>query len=478
MPSPKRPNKDYIIIPVYLRINADTAFSGRGVTIAFIDSGFYPHPELMKGETRILKMTDVTNERFRESDFELVRSSSWHGTMVACVACGNGYASKGYYRGIASHASAVLIKAFDGKTIRSANIQKALLWIIRHHKTYNIKIVNISLGGDKEGLGDRSPICRSVKELTRLGVTVVVAAGNSAVKPLVPPASCGDVITVGGIDDNNLPNEKKITDYGSSFGKTSEGVMKPDIVAPSRLLPAPMLMENETYEESNALHALLKLPLAKLRSSLGKYIRRTKLDPSLLERPPREIRAAIRDRLRAEKFFAPHYQYVDGTSFAAPIVSSVIAQMLEANPHLTPPLIKMILTNTARKLPDIAPEKQGYGLIKARSCVQRALEEVHFYPDSRSPQLLNHRIIFLYHDPYAKRVSLVGDFTSWQKDMISLHKISENRWRVDIPLLPEGIYRYKFLIDNTKWSEDPNNSNKENDHYGGQNSILMIHHRS
>ena len=478
MPSQKRPSKDYIIIPVYLRVNADTAFSGRGVTIAFIDSGFYPHPELIKGDARILKMIDVTNEKFHESDFELVRTSSWHGTMVACVACGNGYASKGYYRGIASHASVVLIKAFDGKTIRSANIKKGLQWIIQHHKSYNIKVVNISLGGDKEGSGSRNSICRSVKELTALGITLVAAAGNNPVKPVVPPASCEDVITVGGIDDNNLPDENKITEYGSSFGKTSEGIIKPDIVAPSRLLPAPMLMENEVYEESQALHALLRLPLAKLRPSLGKYIRRTKLDRLLRERSPKEIRTAIRERLHAEKFFAPHYQHVDGTSFAAPVVSSVVAQMLEANPHLTPPLIKMILTSTARKLPDIAPEKQGYGLITARSCVQMALEEVHFRSNSGSPQILSHRIVFLYDDPFAKRVSLVGDFTSWQKDMISFHKISETGWRVDIPLLPEGNYRYKFLLDNTKWSEDPKNPHKENDHHGGQNSILMVHRHS
>ena len=31
-----------------------------------------------------------------------------------------------------------------------------------------------------------------------------------------------------------------------------------------------------------------------------------------------------------------HYKRVDGTSFAAPIVTSIVAQMLEANPGLTP----------------------------------------------------------------------------------------------------------------------------------------------
>lgn len=474
MPSLKRPRKDYIVIPVYLRVNADTAFTGSGVTIAFIDSGFYPHPALMKGESRILEMTDVTNERFHESDFELVRTSSWHGTMVACVACGNGYFSKGYYRGIAAEASVVLIKAFDGKTIRSENIHKSLQWIIRHHEKYNIKIVNISLGGDKVESADRSRICRSVKELSRLGITVIAAAGNNPSKPVTPPASCTEAITVGGIDDNNLPDEKKITDYGSSFGRTSDGIMKPDVVAPSRVLPAPMLMENEVYDESQALHALLKLPLSGLRSGLGKYMRRTKLDRSLRERSPKEIRAAIRERLKAEKFFAPHYQHVDGTSFATPIVSSIVAQMLEANPNLTPPLIKMIITSTARKLPDIDADKQGYGLITARACVQRALEETHFSMHQGSPKILRDRIVFSYREPQAKKVALVGDFTAWQKETIMLYRLNDIDWRVDIPLLSEGIYRYKFLIDNKKWTEDPQNLKNENDPYGGLNSILIV----
>lgn len=475
MPFKKPPRKDYVIIPVYLRVNADTTYTGKGVTIAFIDSGFYPHPALSEPDARILKMVDVTEEKFKESDFELVRASSWHGAMVACVACGNGYASKGYYRGIAHEASVVLIKAFDGKTIRSASILKALQWILKHHAAYNIRIVNISLGGDRNEPNERSRICKAVKELVKLGITIVAAAGNNPAKNVLPPASCPDAITVGGIDDNNVFDEKKITDYGSSFGRTSDGYMKPEIVAPSRQLPAPMLLENEVYEESQALHALLKLPLKELRLKLKKYIKRTQLDPGLTGKRPKEIKKAILERLRAEKFFAPNYQHVDGTSFAAPIVSSIIAQMLEANPRLTPPLIKTILTTTARRLPDITPEKQGYGLITARACVQRALEELPIAVED-SPKILQHRIIFYYHDRHARKVALVGDFTAWQKDIIRLHKVDEGMWRVDIPRLSAGRYQYKFLIDDTRWAEDPINPFKENDHYNGLNSVLIVPH--
>lgn len=475
--SAKPPRKDYIIIPVYLRINADTRYTGKGVTIAFIDSGFYPHPALTKPTTRILKMVDATDERFHESDFDLVRASSWHGTMVACVACGNGHSSKGYYRGIANDSSVVLIKAFDGKTIRSTAIYKALQWILRHHETYNIKIVNISLGGDRNETSNQSRICQSINKLNHFGITVVAAAGNNPLKNVIPPASCPDVITVGGIDDNNSFDENKISEYGSSFGRTSDGFMKPEIVAPSRLLPAPMLLDNEVYDESRALHTLLKLPLKELKLKFRKFVRQTKLEPALADKPPKVIRKAITDRLRAEKFFAPNYQHVDGTSFASPIVSSIIAQMLEANPKLTPSLIKMILASTARRLHDIAPEKQGYGLVTARACVQRALEEMHHSIET-SPKILRHRIVFHYHDQQARKVALVGDFTAWQKNMILLQKVNEGSWRVDIPLLSEGSYQYKFLVNDKRWVEDPLNPLKESDHYGGLNSVLLVKHLS
>jgi len=68
-----------------------------------------------------------------------------------------------------------------------------------------------------------------------------------------------------------------------------------------------------------------------------------------------------------------HYKYVDGTSFAAPIVSSLVAQMLEANPSLTPQQIKRILISTAERLPQYEVDRQGWGVVDPRRAVERAL---------------------------------------------------------------------------------------------------------
>ena len=68
-----------------------------------------------------------------------------------------------------------------------------------------------------------------------------------------------------------------------------------------------------------------------------------------------------------------NYKHVDGTSFAAPIVSSVIAQMLEANPTLTPQQIKRILIDTALRLKNIATDRQGWGMIIPARAVEKAM---------------------------------------------------------------------------------------------------------
>ena len=66
------------------------------------------------------------------------------------------------------------------------------------------------------------------------------------------------------------------------------------------------------------------------------------------------------------------YLSLTGTSMAAPVVSGTIAVMLQANPNLTPNLIKAILQYTAQPCPGYKPLQQGAGFLNALGAVELA----------------------------------------------------------------------------------------------------------
>src|SRR2546429_9068613 len=85
------------------------------------------------------------------------------------------------------------------------------------------------------------------------------------------------------------------------------------------------------------------------------------------------LRQLITIKLREGNVISQHYKYVDGTSFAAPIVSSIIACMLEANPRLSPQQIKRILIETAERVPEIEVDRQGWGRVSRGKAVEAGL---------------------------------------------------------------------------------------------------------
>jgi serine protease AprX len=87
---------------------------------------------------------------------------------------------------------------------------------------------------------------------------------------------------------------------------------------------------------------------------------------------PSAVRRTIGAKIRERKILSGYLQEAEGTSMAAPIVSSVVAQMLEANPALTPPRARTILFQTARRLAGVAPERQGFGVVQPRLAVEAA----------------------------------------------------------------------------------------------------------
>jgi serine protease AprX len=84
------------------------------------------------------------------------------------------------------------------------------------------------------------------------------------------------------------------------------------------------------------------------------------------------LRQLITIKLHEGNVINRHYKYVDGTSFASPIVASTIACMLEANPGLTPQQVKRILIDTADRVSGIEVERQGWGVVSPGRAVELA----------------------------------------------------------------------------------------------------------
>ncbi len=467
------------LLPTPLRVHANPNFTGRGVAVAFLDSGFYPHPDLVRPKNRILCYVDTTGHTpVERPSFKKAHATSWHGLMTSCVGFGNGFMSNRLYRGLAEGAQLVLVKTGNprGRGIRDRDIARALSWVLANHERFNIRVVNISLGGDTPTTGKFTELDELVEEATANGLVVVAAAGNSGRRIVIPPASAPSAITVGGLDDQNHPDPRYHRLYWSNYGRGLNGARKPEIVAPALWLAAPMLPTTHTHNDALYFWRLAHASEAELSKLLESNYAQVRFSKKTLSQPLPEIRRAIHEHLNEQKFIHPHYQHVDGTSMAAPIVSGVVAQMLEANPSLTPAQVKEILMATADPLNDAPAERQGAGAINAGRAVAAALRVGGgvLRGTPISPHIASHTITFYYYDPGARNVALAGSFNGWQTKDGEMRQTRPGLWQITLTTIPRGTHRYKFIIDRVRWTNDPENPARIEDGFGGFNSLITI----
>jgi serine protease AprX len=475
------------LIPTPKRIDADPRYCGKSITIAFLDSGFYAHPDLVEPENRILKYLDITHPQAGEQQLHKPSIAGWHGMQTSVVAAGNGHLSQGHYRGIASQANLVLIKVGSQRGIEQRNIAKGLRWVLRHKDTYNIRIVNVSLGGNKDIPYQESEVSLAAEALVEAGIVVIVAAGNSGFSKrpkLTPPGNSPSVITVGGYDDNNHPSgsgPKMLCDdlpqmYGSDFGYTADGVLKPELIAPAIWIPAPLMPQTPTFQRARALWQLIQENRTQLNYRVRELWEIAGLPEKLAEKIPPRILAAVEKKMQGDKLIHEYYQHVDGTSFAAPIVTSVVAQMLEVNPQLTPAMVKNILTSTAARVPYFPQIRQGFGILDARQAVIESsqAQATQTYQVLPSPLMVNGKLWFRYFSNQARSVTVSGSFNDWHLTSLPLQLVEPGVWSLEITAPLPGRYAYKYIIDNEKWINDPGNVMREPDGFTGFNSIVKI----
>ncbi|MFG6193017.1 S8 family serine peptidase [Nonomuraea sp. JJY05] len=186
-------------------------FSGKGVTVAVLDSGYDPdHPDLKDAVTHEGKFSN-------EPD---MRDNNGHGTHVASIVAGRGEK----YRGVAPEASLAIGKVGEGNGLTESEGLAGMEWAAVEVKA---EIVNMSWGGPDGP--ELDPLEQAVNTLSeQTGALFVAAAGNDGVKgSVISPASAEAALTVGAVD-----KQGRMADFSSQGPRVGDHAIKPDVAAP------------------------------------------------------------------------------------------------------------------------------------------------------------------------------------------------------------------------------------------------------
>jgi len=316
-------------------VRDNLGFDGTGIGIAIIDSGVANwHDDL--GSGRVTRFVDFVN--FQPAAYD----DYGHGTHVAGIIAGNGHDSEGRRRGIAPGATLLVEKVLDatGQGYIS-NVIAAIDYAIANRDTLGIRVINLSVAAGVYESYTTDPLTLAARRAVEAGIVVVSAAGNLGRTAdgkiqhggVGAPGNAPWVITVGASSHNGTIDRADDSVAGfSSRGPTAiDYQAKPDLVAPG--------VGIESIAEAGSTLWNTK-PLMRLWGTVP-----TAAEP---------------------------YLSLSGTSMAAPIVSATIALMLQANPTLTPNLVKALLEFTAESHAQYDSLTQGAGFLNARGAVELA----------------------------------------------------------------------------------------------------------
>jgi serine protease AprX len=321
------------------RTNRGLPVSGRGVTVAVLDTGVDgTHGDLSGRVVQNIKLADTQslgvgfNYPIAASTLPNTDQLYGHGTFVAGVIAGNGAQSGGKYAGVAPNANILGLSAGDASLLF---VLSGFDYLLANGASFNVRVVNCSFSANTV-FDVNDPVNIATRMLTDSGVSVVFSAGNTGPgsDTLNPYSVAPWVISTGATD-----NQGRLADF-SSRGDFGSPLFRPTLVAPG----------------VNTV-SLRASTLATVTTIDGLLANDTQLSPS-------EI---------------PYYTTGKGTSFSAPQVAGVIALMLEANPQLAPAQIRDILQRTATPLPPYYAYEVGAGMLNAEAAVlEAAFSQRHF----------------------------------------------------------------------------------------------------
>ena len=317
-----------------------SGYDGSGIGIAVIDSGITAWHDDLAGTTAGTQRVD------RFVDFVDGRTAAYddygHGTHVAGIIAGNGFDSSGARAGIAPAAHLTVLKALDasGKG-RISDVIAAMDYVLEQRSALNIRVVNLSIAAPVFESYNLDPLTLAAQRLVSAGVTVVAAAGNNGRGPdgttqyggITSPGNAPWVLTVGASSHMGTIDraDDTIAAFSSRGASAVDANAKPDVVAPGVGIES------------------LSDPDSALYSAYPAYLLPGTVPTSYLP-----------------------YLSLSGTSMATPVVAGTVALMLQANPDLTPNLVKAILEYTSQVYPGYDALTQGAGFLNANGAVALA----------------------------------------------------------------------------------------------------------
>jgi serine protease AprX len=282
-------------------------FDGSGVGVAVVDTGIagnLPDFQAPGQQSRVVGSV-VTNPYAANA-----RDGYGHGTDVAGIIAGNGNSLspddplRGKFIGVAPGANLVSVKVSDeAGNATVLDVIYGLQFAIDHQSDYDIRVVNLSLDSQTPQSYKTDPLDAAAEAAWMHGIVVVAAAGNrgsggDAVQ--YAPANDPYVITVGAVDENGSASATNDSvPSWSSQGTTQDGFQKPDVYAPGAHIVSVLAPGSVFAGLCNACQIG------------GEYVR------------------------------------ASGTSMATPMISGLVADLLQAHPSWTPNQVKGALTSPA-----------------------------------------------------------------------------------------------------------------------------------
>ena len=370
--------------------NPGMPISGKGVGIGYIDTGIdathadlkygtktiqnviQPHSETTVGDGGLLigiglnvfdEVYAATGfnapiyvENQQHSDVE-----SGHGTHGSAVAAGTGAQSGNFYGGVAPGAQLIGVNSGNELGLPLVTILGAYDYLLVNQFVYNVRIINNSWGSSlsPESISPDDPINIATRTAHDRNMVVVFAAGNSgedeiegcqySLCAINPYSTMPWTISVAAGEKRGLGTPAGFSSRGVNNGEGTDVAGMP--ADPNA---APNLRPDVTAPGVDIKSARMKG--AGLTNTIGAV----------------PLFVGANDLTTIPPAYLPYYTTSQGTSFACPHVSGVVALMLEAQPTLTPDEVVMILRQTATPMP-YEERVVGAGYVDAHNAVRRAL---------------------------------------------------------------------------------------------------------